>query len=115
MEEKEERKKIPVAKEKEIAEIQKNDARVRITGTIVSKNENANSIDIDDGTGKVTVLLQSENRFSQLETEDFIRVIGSVLAFDEGFEIKGDIIQDFSEIDKELYKKVKKTLKDQKN
>lgn len=114
-EEKKERKKVPVAKEKEITEIKKDDARVRITGTVVAKNENANSIELDDGTDRVTILLQSESRFEEVKTEDFVRVIGSVLAFNEGFEIKADVIQDFSEIDKELYKQVKSVLKDQKN
>lgn len=111
---KKEKRKTPVAKEKKIKDVNKKDARVKITGTVIGKNENANSIKIDDGTGKVTVLLESEQRFEEIGMEDFIRIIGSVLAFDEGFEIKADVIQDFSEVDKELYKKVESVLRNQK-
>lgn len=110
-EEEGEERRIPVAKRKKIGEVNKGDARVRITGTIIGKDKGSSSITLDDGSGEVVVLIQSDRLFKEVKTGDFVRVIGSVLAFDEGFEIKGDVIQDFSEIDKELYKKVEKILK----
>jgi hypothetical protein len=100
----EERKKRNVAFERKINTISKDDIRVKVVGTIVEKDAATNSIVIDDGESKVRVLLD-ENIFTVLELGKLVRTIGIIAPALQGedFELKGEIVQDFSGLDKELY------------
>ena len=100
----EERKKRNVAFERKISTISKDDIRVKVIGTIVEKDAVTNSIVIDDGESKVRVLLD-ENIFTVLELGKLVRTIGIIAPALQGedFELKGEIVQDFSGLDKELY------------
>ena len=102
----EERKKRNPAYEKKISEITKDDIRVALIGTVIEKDEEINSVVIDDGSGKIRIILSKE-LFDKLLPGQLIRVIGIVAPALEGpeFELKGEIVQDFSALDKELYAK----------
>lgn len=96
------------AYERNIKEINpESDIRVRIIGTIVSKNLDSSSIVIDDGTGQLTVLVSSDELFERTKSGQFVRIIGLVMPYEGGFELRAEIIQDMSLLDKKLYKKYK--------
>ncbi len=85
----------------------KQDIRVRVVGTAISIDED--SISLDDGTGTVEVFLREED-IDELEEGQRIRVLGRVLPTPDGFEIQGEVVQDFSDVDSELYDRVKKVV-----
>ncbi|HDM22843.1 MAG TPA: replication protein RepA [Methanomicrobia archaeon] len=89
--------------EKDIVEINENDKRVSIVGTVVRKNTKKYSMIIDDGTGEIEVY--SDTLFN---IGDLIRVIGRVFK-DENMSlcINAEVLQDFSGFDVALYQKVR--------
>ena len=96
------------ARPKNIEEIDpRDDIRVRVIGTVLSKEED--SISLDDGTGTVEVFLEDE-KMEDLEENQRIRIFGRVLPTPDSFEIQGEIVQDFSDIDPELYSRIKKVV-----
>ena len=100
----EERKRRNVAFERKINSISKEDIRVKVIGTIIERDAITNSIVVDDGESKVRVLLD-EAVFNSIELGKMVRAIGIVAPAleGEGFEIRGEILQDFSGLDKDLY------------
>ena len=96
------------ARPKKIKEIDpQSDIRVRITGTILSIEQD--SVSLDDGSGTVEVFIEEEN-LEELEESQRIRVLGRVLPTPDSFEIQGEIVQDFSGINQELHDRVKKVV-----
>ena len=96
------------ARPKNIEEIDpKDDIRVRVIGTVLSVEDD--SISLDDGTGTVEIFLE-EDQMEDLEENQRIRVLGRVLPTPDSFEIQGEIVQDFSDVDPELYSRVKKVV-----
>jgi uncharacterized protein YdeI (BOF family) len=96
------------ARPKKIKEIDpQSDIRVRITGTILSIDQD--SVSLDDGSGTVEVFLEEEN-MDEIEESQRIRVLGRVLPTPDSFEIQGEIVQDFSGVDQELHDRVKKVV-----
>ena len=96
------------ARPKNIEEIDpKDDIRVRVIGTVLSIEDD--SISLDDGTGTVEVFLEEE-KMEDLEENQRIRILGRVLPTPDSFEIQGEIVQDFSDVDPELYDRVKKVV-----
>ena len=96
------------ARPKKIEEIDpQNDIRVRVVGTVLSKEDD--SISIDDGTGSVEVFLE-EDQMEELEEGLRVRVFGRVLPTPDSFELQGEIVQDFSDVDPELQDRVKKVV-----
>jgi hypothetical protein len=94
------------AKPKDIEEIDpQRDIRTRLVGTIISKDQEA--VTLDDGTGSVEVFMQ-EDDIEEVEENQRIRVLGRVLPTPEGFEIQAEIVQTFGEEELELYDRVKK-------
>lgn len=89
------------AYDKKIADIGKDDVRVRLLGTVIDRKENV--IVLDDGTGKINVVFAEP---VETEANKRVRVFGRVISTEGGFEIEGEILQDMSEMDLELYKKV---------
>lgn len=101
----EERKRRNVSIERKISDIKKEDIRVKFIGTITEKDPSNNSIIVDDETSKICCLLD-QNLFDNSEIGKLVRIIGLVipgLDETESVEIKAEIIQDFSRIDKKLY------------
>ena len=100
------RKKRNVAVEKSISELTKEDTRVKIVGTIIEKDSSNNSIVIDNGNASIRVLLNQE-LFEKAAIGKIVRVIGLVVPplQGESVELQGEIVQDFSGLDSELYEK----------
>ena len=96
------------ARPKNVDEIDaQNDIRVRVVGTVLSIEDD--SISLDDGTGNVEVFLEEE-QMEELEEGLRVRVLGRVLPTPDSFELQGEIIQDFSNVDPELQDRVKKVV-----
>lgn len=96
------------ARPKNVEEIDpQNDIRVRVIGTVLSLDED--SISLDDGTGNVEVFLEDE-QMEDLKEGQRIRILGRVLPTPDSFELQGEVVQDFSEVDPELYDRVKKVV-----
>ena len=91
-----------------IKELNSEMSRVSFVGTIISKNPELYSFMIDDGTGTVLVLTNNIEKFNELREEQLVRVFGRVWGEAGEIEIQSDIIQDFSKIDIELFRKVYK-------
>lgn len=87
------------AKEKKISEISVEDTRVNVIGTVVDSKENI--LAIDDGTGKIDVSFEEK---PDIETGKMVRVIGRVISMEGGMELQGEISQDFSGVDLDLWK-----------
>ena len=96
------------ARPKKIDEIEpQSDIRVRIVGTVLSKEDD--SVNLDDGSGTVEVFMEEED-LEDVEENQRIRVLGRVLPTPDSFEIQGEIVQDFSGVDQELHDRVKKVV-----
>ncbi len=80
--------------------------RVCLIGTVVSKNPELYSFILDDSTGSVLVLLDDLSLFENIKEGQFVRVLGKIFGEGDEIEIQADIVQDFSGIDKELFKQV---------
>jgi len=89
------------AVEKDICDIDEDDIRVSVVGTVIKKDPIQYSMIIDDGTGSVTVF--ADNLF---DIQSIIRVIGRPQMRGEPI-IDAEIVQDFSDFDLELFKKIK--------
>ena len=97
-------KRLP-AIEKSISDINPaKDIRIRILGTVIGTSDK--SLMIDDGSGKVQVIFESPT--SYLKEGQFIRVITRVLPTVDGFECRGEAIQNLENFDINLYKDTKK-------
>ena len=94
------------ARPKKVEEINpKQDLKVRVTGTLVSVGND--SVSLDDSTGTVEIFLE-DDMIDGLEEGQRVRVFGRVLPTPDSFEIQGEIVQDFSNVDPELQSRVKK-------
>ena len=84
---------------KKIADINGNDVRVRISGTVLDFTNSI--IVLDDGTGRAEIV-------SEIPAKEgsFVRVFARVLALEDRYELRAELIQDLSGTDKNLYKKV---------
>ena len=100
------RKKRNVAVEKSISELTTDDTRVKVIGTVIEKDDSNNSIVVDDGSVSIRVLLNQE-LFEKVSVGKIVRVIGLVVPplQGESVELQGEIVQDFSKLDSELYEK----------
>jgi len=96
-----------VAVEKKIEEIQpETDVRVRLTGTVIDVG--LNSVVVDDGSGKVEIFFEKEPLVRQGQ---LIRVITRILPLIDGYECRGEAIQDLDGFNIDLYKKAKEIAK----
>ncbi len=77
---------------------------VSVFGTVISKDSSIMSFILDDGEGKITVITNNSERFSELSEGDKVRVLAKVWGEGTELELQSDIIQDFSNIDLEKYK-----------
>ncbi len=94
------------ARPKKVEEINpKQDLKVRVTGTLVSVEND--SVSLDDSTSTVEIFLE-DDMIDGLEEGQRVRVFGRVLPTPDSFEIQGEIVQDFSNVDPELQNRVKK-------
>jgi hypothetical protein len=90
--------------ERKISEIKPDDIRVSITGTVIDMQDGFAVV--DDGTGKANVAFEKPEALSSVRTSQLVRVFGRVMPMDDGFELRGDVLQDMSRLDMRLKKKV---------
>ena len=103
METQERRKRNPSI-EKKISDIKREDIRVAVIGTVVEIDSSINAVTIDDGHATIKAILP-EGQFEKCEPGKLVRIVGLVapaLSGDE-IELKGEVVQDFSKLDKSLY------------
>lgn len=95
------------AVEKLISEIDpEKDIRVRVIGTLVEKNEDSSSVVLDDGSSSLSVIIPSDSMLASIEVGKRVRIIGTLIPLGDDFELKAEIISDFSELDYDLFLKV---------
>lgn len=75
------------------------DVRVRILGRIIDKSDG--TIVVDDGSSTAQIVTDAS-----CEIDDFVCVFARVLPLEDGYELRGEIIQNKSGLDMGLYKKV---------
>ena len=86
----------------EIAKINpEKNVRVRIMGRIIDKGDSV--IVVDDGSAKADIIL---DLMPAADIGDFVRVFCRVLPLEEGYELRGEIVQDMNGMDMNLYKKI---------
>ncbi|HLD41394.1 MAG TPA: replication protein RepA [archaeon] len=88
------------AVEKSIADIEERDVRVRVTGTVIDNQ--GNTCVLDDGTGRISVTFDTP---LELKAK-LVRVIGRVMPFENGVELRGEIIQNMEGLDLYVFKKL---------
>ncbi len=99
------KRKLP-AVEKSIVEIDpEKDVRVRILGTVIAADESA--IIVDDGTGKTEVVFENPDLMGPAGIGKKVRVIARVLPLLEGFECRGEAVQDLEGFNLELWRKAR--------
>jgi len=82
------------------------DVRVKLIGTVIDTS--ANSMILDDGTGKVEIILDEQPYF---QPGQLVKVIARVLPLIDGFECKGETIQNLEGFNLDLYRKAKEVIK----
>lgn len=93
------------ARPKELEDVDpQSDIRIRVTGTVLSVDEDSASI--DDGTGSVEAFMEEE-QLDKIGEGDRVRVLGRVLPTPDGFELQAEAVQGF-DVDPELEDRVKK-------
>ena len=97
------RRRLP-AREKSIASVNPDtDVRLRLTGTVIGVGPN--SVVLDDGTGKTEVFFEKEPSVSEGQ---IVRVVTRIFPLIEGFECRGEALQELDGFDIDLYKKARK-------
>ena len=96
-------KRVPM-KEKTVRELNENDIRVAIIGTVV--NVNGDRLVLDDGTDSIEVLLPPDITATQ---GALVRVVGRVRSA-EGLHIETEFVQRMDGLDISLYKSLKSQL-----
>ncbi len=82
------------------------DMRIKVMGVVVDKKDD--TLVMDDGSGKLQVFVDLPNIMDKVDLNQLVRVFGSVLPTDQGFELRADIVQDLSDLNVNLCKKVNK-------
>lgn len=78
--------------------------KIAIAGYIVSKN--LDKISIDDSTGVINAIIETD-----LPINTFVKLYGFLLDYgNNSYEIQGHLIQELSNVNQSLYKKVKSML-----
>lgn len=99
-------KKRAIARLKKIKNVDKdNDMRVSIVGSVVDIDDKSLFFTLDDGKDKINVLLNNESQMQGLKLSKIVRVIGIVMPYDDSFELRGEIVQDFTGLKVESYNK----------
>lgn len=101
--------------EKQIAEITGDEGRVRILGTLITKDDTG-AVSIDDNTGIINVFFNDfeiVEKLSEISQGDPVRVIGRTNKTPEGdIEIHGETIEKLNNFDFHLWKKIRKLEKE---
>ncbi len=76
------------------------DSRVRILGKVVNKKDDI--LVLDDGTGVAEIVMMNDFDVAIGET---VRVFCRVLPLEEGYELRGELVQKMDDLNVELHKK----------
>jgi hypothetical protein len=96
------RRRLPSV-EKSISDIHPDsDVRIRVIGTVIDVGPN--SIVLDDGSGKMEVYFEEVPNVKQGQ---MVRVITRILPLIDGYECKGEVLQNLEGFNLELYKKAR--------
>ena len=95
------------AVERSIKDLRDSDTIVRILGTAIEIREG--DFTLDDGEGQITVITDPDV-LSLFKEGQRVRVIGRIFKDPEPV-LQGEIVQDMSKLDLDLYGKVRKMLK----
>ncbi|RLG17335.1 replication protein RepA [Nanoarchaeota archaeon] len=98
MEEVEFKRRVP-SKLKFIKEISKDDVRVRFFGVVTSMDDTG-VMTVDDGSQITVIAMDAEN----IKVGDTVMVVGIVMPYEEGVEIRGEIVKKVK-LNMQLYKK----------
>lgn len=82
---------------RKIEDVEEDDIRVSVIGTIVDMTES--KVVLDDGTGKIEASFDLSKDLGEFEEGDMARVMGRPT----GNKLEGEIIQDFEGFDVDLY------------
>lgn len=88
-----------------IKEIQPTTGKIAISGTVLTRDEK--HLVVDDGTGSIGVILTDH----PAPLGEYLRVFGTVIPDDAGYQLQADLVQDLSNIDKIAHKNVKEKLR----
>lgn len=102
-EDNQERRRRQVSVDKKIKDLTKDDSRVSVVGTILSIDKQSLIFTIEDPSGQLTILTPTEDLIKGLEVGGIARVIGMVLPYEEGLELRAEVVQDFSDLSPELF------------
>ncbi|MBR9679247.1 MAG: hypothetical protein GON13_03195 [Nanoarchaeota archaeon] len=91
---------------KKISEITSEDVSVKVLGTVIKKDKDSSSMVLDSGKSAIVVLLPKDELYDKIEIGKQTRVLGTVLPYDGGVELKADMVQDFSNVNKDLYTEI---------
>jgi len=89
--------------DRQVSEIKEEDIRIRVLGTVIDKTDT--SVIIDDGTGTISANFEEPVK---AELKQLVRVFGRVINSASGMELQGEVLQDMTKLDMELYKKASK-------
>ena len=99
------------AKERKISEIDsEKDIRVRIMGTVIAKSDD--SITIDDGKDRMEIFFDDKDMIGRHSVGSLMRIIARVIPSIDGFELKGECIQDLKGLDIKAYKEIREIYED---
>ena len=87
------------AVQKTIREITEKDIRLRLVGTVIDYQNG--SLLLDDGTGQAEIVSEQP-----VKTGNFVRVFTRVLQLENNYELRAEVVQDLSNMDKQLYKRI---------
>jgi len=95
------------------------DVRIRILGRIIDKQDG--TIVIDDGTSTAQIITDAglidagqtdakgvirSGAVRSCETNDFVCVFARVLPLEDGYELRGEIVQNRNNMDMDLHRKI---------
>ncbi len=89
------------------------DRRVRLVGTVISRDAANGMIVIDDGTGKVNAFFDDLRVIEKLDSYkegDPALVVGRLAQTAEGFDLNGEVIRSVKGLDFGLLEKVREKL-----
>jgi len=92
-------------KEKNIKTLKLEDVNVAISGFVLSISNN--SILIDDGDTQITLIYSN---LENIKENTYIRAFGTLVNLDNNLTLQTHFIQDLSNIDMHLHKKIKNLL-----
>ncbi len=84
---------------KAIRDINEKDIRLRLVGTVIDYQNG--SIMLDDGTGQAEIVSETPAKVGS-----FIRIFTRVLQLENKYELRAEVVQDLSDVDKRLYKRI---------